>query len=473
MKKEDKKLENKAWEQMESILNQEMPVKQQKRLGLFWWMGLSSFLLISFLAYIYIDFPSVQSVAKEGFESKIIAKESELKSKSSESNLKSVDGNVSSVNNDKNEIGKHVEIDEVSNIKNLDLQEQNLENNPIVHNGFLSKKSRDQFTGESILFASQKSIESQVPTLAKGSEVFNEFNTSDGKESIKNRLKGIYKDPYIRVGLENKEETVANVQAVDNNETPNGTIGFVKLDRLPIYFSTLYYNSDTVTVDENQFVNFEKDKGNWSFGGFTSYQYVDMYFRGYDLGSIVTYDQGGRWSLGARCGFERLTNTKTPVLKDAIVAVPWGSNVLSNDQELNDGSIFNSTQSAGFELRDVITSRNDLMMEVVFFYQVSTKISLSSGFGYKRLLSVHTRSISAFDDDSQSFINNNKNSLNSSEILNTSSVNRNRLHIPLEIKYEPIERIAFSLGSQVFLNNNFKEFNEKARSIYARVSFKF
>ena len=477
MKKEDKTLENQAWDRMEGILDQEMPVKKSNRSGLFWWIGLCALVLMSIFAYANHDIFSDDSdvialgggqaiAANSAVENKTI--NSDPKSKAED---KSKNENASYQNNNDQDdeevklieetIVDTKEVGEISQIKNL-----------VVKYNLPIKESVLNNTAKNISSTSDNGIKSVDIAEDYNQGILNKFDTSKGRADIKKNLNQVYGVDYSSEGFNNKESTIESEGVNVIAEHSMKRVQFKSVNLLPISNIDLIYYNETIKPGEEQLVNVLIDKGNWLFGGFGSFQYLDKYFRGFDVGVTSAYNGGGKFSVGMKIGYEKSQNTQDPVLSNARVGV-----VVSVDDfspELSDGSIFNSTQNAGFELNDVILSMNNLMMETTVSYRFHSKFSLTSGLGYKRLMSISSRLISGLEpQDGQVNVDFNAYFLDSQELLQSESINRNRFYIPLEAQYSPIDKVIIGIGSQMFINKNFEEFDEGPKSLYARLSFMF
>ena len=471
MENEDKVLADQAWGRMEEILDQQMPVIEKRRRSLFWWIGLSALILVSILAYANIDVFSDQSDINQVKENQIFADNKVVgingatRAQNNTTEVESIIENTDSPLDDELALGEIPHVGAKNIIESTELKKAQKKYKLDSKESDVNRHISDNFPASvtkshSVAFAQDH----QQRTLKK-------FDTKQGRNDIKNELSKIYNDDYASGVFEINKNTVENADVKMNTEVSIDRSDLAILDKLPVSISVLRYDNRTFNLSENQMVGVVKSNGDWMFGGFASYQYLDKYFMGYDIGITSTYDRGGRFGLGMKMGYERLQNTNSPVLSDARVGVP----VLNPDGSSIDanGSIFNSTKNAGFELNDVLLSINNLMMEFTVSYKMSSRFSLSSGLGYKRLLSVSTRPISGLDSDSLSDPNFELNTLDNYEVLNSPSVNRNKFYIPIETQFTLKKKLIFGIGTQLSINRNFEKFDEKATALYTRVSFRF
>ena len=471
MKKEDKILENQAWDRMERILDQEMPVKKSNRRGLFWWIGLCALVLMSIFAYANLDVFSDDSDVTALGESQVFAEKSVLNNKTIESDpkskteVKSKNENTSYQNDDKVKFSEEALIDTKENADRNEIKSSvNKYSLPAKERALNIAAINTSSTSDSI-------IKSVVIAEDNSQDILNKFDTSKGRADIKKDLNQVYGEDLSSKGFNNKGSWIKRDDVKVTTESSTRMTAFEAVNILPMSNIDLLYDHETIKPDGDQFVNVLNEKGNWLFGGFGSFQYLDKYFRGFDVGITSAYNNGGKFSVGMKIGYEKSQNTQDPVLSNARVGVVVPVDDFS--PELSDGSIFNSTQNAGFELNDVILNVNNLIVESTVSYNVYSKFSFSSGIGYKRLMSISSRPISGLDPNVQLDPDFNKNTLNTQELLNSESVNRNRFYIPIEAQYSPVDKITFGIGSQIFINKNFETFDEGPRSLYARLSFMF
>ncbi len=459
MKEKEKILVDQAWEQMESILDAHMPVKKKRLIGLWWWIGLSALVITSTLAYFMLSDNDVKEKSGMATADAVYAT----------NNLKREDVNA--------QINADIENEEVNQNKLV-----NQELNGIDHNSESLKLAKEK---QELITAKSFEINNSNPIDNNRIEPEQSFNNI-AKEKVSREIP----DSIFSIGIDDQlsineksgvEKDLAEGMVNDNLEinAKDEEVNLLKNQiRTPIVsivnipvITNIGFNS---LVEKKDIENQSKIipvtsplSGVWRFGVFTSYQYIDKYFTGFDLGLEATYECN-YFGIGAKFGIERLRNSSEQVLQNAAIGV---SSTPST-------TLLQSSRSAGFELNDLILEKNNFLAEFNLSYSLPWHFNVATGIGYKRLLNVTTRSISGFvpDDMSNADFDPESSSnelLDGTEVIDNPSVNRNRFYLPIELRYRPFKYVQVGVGSQLFLNNVFEDFDEKNRSLYARVSIAF
>jgi len=474
MKNKDKILEDQAWAQMEHLLDLELPQKRKRRSAVIWWIGLCLLVAGSISAlYLMDSLQSIEALNENSISTQIFAK-----SNSVDSNLMTQnEGNIQKSIADADDI---LPMKKVKRDKNRSAVKETI-------GASVSSKSIDVKTNEItnakstyVASSSKLSTVNDVVEINEVTEVLNEnqnqkFSNEASRAELKSRIASRYKESYGRDGFKKKKIELSGIQngseEIDLFDSESAFLvpTLTLLPSVDEKVNSLNNSMDYIVFDDAK-VDLAKDKtstSTWHFGVFSSYQYVDKYFKGFDLGGLVEY-QKDNFSIGFKLGYERIINTTDVVLANASVGVV----AMSPD------NILNSSKTAGFQLNDIILSRQNWISEITLAYSLPLGFSVSSGLGYKRLFRVNTRSISAVDPGDQmsfgdidSFADFER--LSNSNVLDDPTVDRNQFYIPIEFRYNPLRNIQIGLGTQLLLNTSFSEFNENNKSIYGRVSYRF
>ena len=470
MKKEDKILGDQAWAHMESILDTEMPQKKKRRFGIFWWIGLSALVVVSIFLYMEMDEFNEESVKRNSIASPIYAgnvddEESKTPISSREENEWAEDrAAVASIT----DIKANAENINAANRKMKLLTGSNSKNNSQFESSKAKYKGLEKSMPD-VIDQSDNGTDAEVSmTTNNQTENHKTFDSKRGRNAIKQQLNQLYGDEQSTKGFKKSINEPSEEKQVESivRELIESLIA------IPTQLCELDYSTEDIAFHQPQksdVVNTSKWRGDWRFGAFTSYQYLDKYFKGYDLGISTTYHMG-RVGVGLKLGYEEYGNTTDQVLGNAKIGVPLSS---------PENTILQSSRTAGFKLNDLILQKNNLMTELTLSYNVDGGIWVSSGLGYKRLLDITTRSIIGYTPDSTSSGTDfDPNALgdvlfdfNGNQVLSNPTVNRNRFYIPIEVSYMPIDNLQLGVGTQLFLNNSFDEFDEKDVSLYLRMSF--
>lgn len=459
MKEKEKILVDQAWEQMESILDTHMPVKKKKLIGLWWWIGLSALVIASTLVYFTISDKDIKENS-EMAKTKAVYATNNLKKEDVDSHKKE-DVRIEDVNQNKLVKQERNSIDQDTESLKLekDKQESITAKKMEINNSNFSNKSRIRIEDSFNNFA-KENVSKEIPASVSSMGIDDLLTINEKSNPEKNPAEGI-ENSHLQIYP--KDEGVNLLQ--NQVRTPISSVL-----NIPV-LSNIEFNSLVEKKDieiQSKIIPFAAPlNGAWRFGFFTSYQYIDNYFNGFDFGIEATYEYN-YFGIGAKVGLERLRNSSEQVLQNASIGVFSAPNT----------TLLQSSRSAGFELNDLILEKNNLLAEFNLSYSLPWHFNVASGIGYKRLIDVTTRSISGFipDDMSNSDFDPESSSndlLDGTEVIDNPTVNRNRFYLPIELRYRPLKYVQVGVGSQLFLNSVFEDFDEKRRSLYARLSVAF
>ena len=474
MKDKDKILEDQAWAQMEHLLDLELPQKRKRRSAVIWWIGLCLLVAGSISAlYLMGSFQSIEAQNENGNAIPILAK-----SNSVDSNLMTQNEGDDQKNMD--DADDIIPMKKVKSDKNRSAVKETI--GASVSSKSIDVKTNEITNAKSTYVASSTKL-STVNDVVEINEVvgvLNEnknqkFSNAASRAELKRRIASRYKESYGRDGFKKKKIELSGIQngseEIDlfDNESAFLVPTLTLLPSVDEKVNSLNKSMDYIVFDDAK-VYLAKDKtsiSTWHFGVFSSYKYLDKYFKGFDVGGLVEYRKE-KYAIGFKLGYERIINTTEEVLVNAAVGV------IATSPE----NILNNSKTAGFQLSDILLSRQNWISEITLAYSLPLGFSVSSGLGYKRLFRVNTRSISAVDPGDQmsfgdidSFADFER--LSNSSVLDDPTVDRNQFYIPIEFRYNPLRNIQIGLGTQLFLNTSFNEFQETNRSIYGRVSYRF
>ena len=476
MNKENKILEDQAWASMHELLDAEMPQKKKRTPFLIWCFSLGCLVVASAIfAYAFIG-EKKYTQQNNDVQSFIYAQTNEGVEKSDLSD-KSIEDQTQ----------KHIVVkDVVVKDEALEYKGVSNENNSTTDNDKLPAEGNTTIgktnTINNIKGTKSKSVtneyvnydidQNSIQYLNTTSEII-KFHVSDNvginsDEVLNNNSLSIKQGDTIEVNSM-KEESINNISNYESVISialiPSRNI---EIESLNIYkvLNILRIIPSTVTQ-----LSYAIDNGHstLSCGLFSSFQYLDSSFNGFDLGVQIAYRKG-RWLTNYKIGFENLSNRDDQVLSDSRIGVI----------ALEPEDIFTNSANAGLDLDDIILDKRSLILEATIGYDIGHRLSLSSGLGYKRLIQTNTRSIFGLTPDNQSGFGDDAslgdielNVFDNSTLLNDPTVNRNRWYMPVEVSYNVMSNINVGIGSQFFLNSSFAEFEEINNSFYARLSYHF
>ena len=458
MKENNKILTDKAWEQMESILDVHMPVKKKRFLSMWWSIGVSALLLLSTL--VYFSWSSSNTIDPN------VKLETQSVYANNEKHIASQEKNKQSVS---------VDSDIIHAKNNSKTRNESFSANTKQSDNYLKKKNivtdynntgaENYLESKAIEFDYSKVNEEIVKESIIPKEINKKINSSIGRKELKKQLNKLYIADIANLEIEIKEELTAEESYHTQDRSRLESIGYLPFKWSEKLNSVL---RDEIVDNRSSLITVNpKPSGNWEFGVFGSYHLVDNDFKGYDIGLTTTFRKGN-FGIGLKLGYDHLENTTEQVLQNASLG-------LSNSSNSN---LLQDSRSAGFALSDLILEKNNFMSEANLYYFGPWNMSFSSGIGYKRLLDVSTRAINGFIPDDMAATDfepeaDSNQLLDASLILEDPSVSRNRFYIPFELGYRPLKNVQIGIGTQFFINNVFNDFEEKNRSFFGRISIIF
>lgn len=452
---QDKNIENRGWEQMQQLLDKEMPQEERKRRPFVWlWWGAA--LLFAIIAcFLFNQRPeleptiasndsvilskAIDPIAKQTYENKALTMDSSELQKSMSLgavNHQSRDHNVSSEDNAISEKVKAEPLTSMSNTYEFSTS-TSAEEYDTQSSFEVNATGADNYT-----YAQQQeeqedanSIEKDAPVFKYGEEISEIIETTeDAGEKIKEYRDHV--DTYMMSSIWMPSPQIEYLRA--SIKVPRSNAG-----------GLIQYNQRQKILPLGIYVSAKMSDHDLAYG--------------FGTGITMDYVLSKRWLSSTALGYNYYRFDPAAESQDV--------DIDNTDLGNAPSGVGNSFANAGLQTEDILTREHTVSAETLIKYRLFNKLYIGTGVGYERVLNSYNISATVNADDlvvampeelevKQDFFQSN------------GLISKNRFYTPLSLHYQWNKRLSTSIRAEWHHTNPVKTSETRLMYYSARIGYK-
>lgn len=449
---QDKNIENRGWEQMQQLLDKEMPQEERKKRPFVWlWMGAA--LMFAIIAcFLFNQRPEL--------EPNIASNDSVNLSKAIDPIAKQTYENEA-LTMDNSELQKSMSLREVnhqSRDHNVSSEDKAISGN-VKAQPMTSKINTHEFSTSTS--AKEYDTQSSSEVNATGADNYTYALQKDEKEDANSIEK---KAPFFKYGEEISETTDDPGEII--NEFKDQTDAYIvssiwmpspQIEYLRASFKVPRSNAgDLMQYNQRQKI--------LPLGIYVSAKMSDHDLaNGFGTGIILDYVLSNRWLSSTAIGYNYYRFDPAAESQDV--------DIDNTDLGNAPSGVGNSFANAGLQTEDILTREHTVSAETLIKYRLFNKLYIGTGLGYERVLKSYNISATVNADDLVVAVPEEL-EVKKDFFQSNGLISKNRFYTPLSLHYQWNKRLSTSIRAEWHHTNPVKTSETRLMYYSARIGYK-